>query len=724
MCLFLLSKYLIKKQSTMGVEKRSLYYVLGIRNMIGLGRVLFKNANRLRGGKIMKRLKNPVVLLVISLLIILIGSFSASQFNNSNGDVGVSRIYFDTPRGELSGLLYKPDGTNEQPKPTIIATHGYLNSAEMQDAQAIEMSKRGYVVLALDQYDHGHSTGTMEKPVPFFSFWPHTIYDAVQYMYEQDYVLKDENGNGIIAVSGHSMGGFSSTHAVMLDEVDFQTTGFRKIHSSLTMGSDYQWLKTLGYTDEQINNSYGPRTSGKIAGLYDEFFFDAAASGTGTPVVKKDYVGTEEGQGFLGNSDAPKAGEVYELNGGKRIIYQPNETHPWNHFSKTSTGHAIDFYEMAFADYSDLVITGEEDQTWMFKEWFSFLALIGFFILFIPVITLLSKLPFFKSIYTKKTSPLPEPKTSGAKLTGILLVVIGGLFPALFFTALYSGNTYGMTLLRQGSMIIIAFSVIVLIYSLVKNLDRNFKTGSLIMLVLGVIQYIYLRSQNSLFETTEYFGAPTVNPIVFWAINVAIVTLMIMVGYHYSSKKSEGATIESYGVKASIKTIIASLLIAVIAIVIGYAVLYLMDTLFKTDFRLWTLAVKTFEDQHVVALLKYAPLFFIYYFIIGISVNMNTATKNYEGFKGYLISIFHFIGGLVLYLGYHYGLLFMTGTAGYPGESLSSIIVIGLVPVLLIAAIFNRYFYRKTGNVYVAAFLNTLLMTMITLANTVLYTIL
>jgi hypothetical protein len=48
----------------------------------------------------------------------------------------------------------------------------------------------------------------MEKPIPFFSFWPHAICDAVQYMYEQDFVLKGENGNGIIAVSCHSMGGF------------------------------------------------------------------------------------------------------------------------------------------------------------------------------------------------------------------------------------------------------------------------------------------------------------------------------------------------------------------------------------------------------------------------------------------------------------------------------------------------------------------------------------
>ncbi|ANU21488.1 hypothetical protein BBI15_15525 [Planococcus plakortidis] len=672
----------------------------------------------------MKKFKKSLVFLIVALLLVFIGSAVAAQFNSSSGEVGVSRIYFETERGELSGLLYKPDGADSEARPTLVATHGYLNSGEMQDAQAIEMSKRGYVVLALDQYDHGHSTGTMEKPVPFFSFWPQAMYDAVQYMYDQDYVLKDAEGNGIIAVSGHSMGGFSSTHAVMLDEVDFQDSGIRKIHSSLTMGSDYQWLKTLGYTDEEINASYGPRMSGKIAGVYDEFFFDAEASAAGQPVVKKDYVSTAEGLGFLGGLESAQAGEFYEVDGAQRIIYQPNETHPWNHFSQQSTAHAIDFYDAAFAEYGDLVAIGDEGQTWMWKEWFSFVALIGFFFLFIPVINLLTKLPFFNWVYTERPASLSAPKTHGAKLAGYILLIFGALYPALFFTALYSGDATGMTLLRQISMITIGLAALIFIFSFVKNGDKSIKTGSGLILGIGIVQYIYLRQQERFFATTEWFGAATVNPVVFWAINVAIVTLMILVGYHFVAKKAEGASFASYGLKANSKTIAAALATAIVAVVIGYGLLYLVDALFKVDFRLWTLAVKTFEDQHVWALLRYAPLFFIYYFIVGLSVNVNTASSIYDGWKGYGISILHFIGGLVLYLAYHYGLLFLTGTGGYPAESLSSIIVIGLVPILLVAAIYNRYFFRKTGNVYVGAFLNTILMTLITLANTVLYTIL
>ena len=184
----------------------------------------------------MKTKKRSVIVLCIALVLILAGSILAGMYNSSNGSVTVSRISFETQNGTLSGLLYMPKGASaENPRPTVIVTHGYLNSAEMQDANAIELSRRGIVVLALDQYDHGHSdldnkvyTGTsfMEIWAPF---WINSMHDAVAYMYEQPYVLKDEAGNGIIGVTGHSMGGFGSTMALAMDEQEAAATGIRKI---------------------------------------------------------------------------------------------------------------------------------------------------------------------------------------------------------------------------------------------------------------------------------------------------------------------------------------------------------------------------------------------------------------------------------------------------------------------------------------------------------------
>ena len=296
--------------------------------------------------------RTPVLLLVLALILVLAGSILAQMFNTSMYSVTVERVYFETERGTLSGLLYLPKGVSESnPRPAIVVTHGYLNSAEMQDANAIELSRRGNVVLALDMYDHGHSAGNAENTGAFFSFWPYAQYDAACYMYEQPYVLKDEAGNGIIGVTGHSMGGFSSSMAMFHDETAFPEKGYRVIYASLTEGSDYQWSSYLGLTPDVAAATHGGRIVGKLAAQYDEFFFNADGASGGT-VVKKDFVSTTAGKTFL-EQEAPQAGVWYDTaDGGKRIVYQPAETHPWNHFSTTSTGYAIEFYNTAFAGYT------------------------------------------------------------------------------------------------------------------------------------------------------------------------------------------------------------------------------------------------------------------------------------------------------------------------------------------------------------------------------------
>ena len=82
--------------------------------------------------------KIPVKMLIISLAIVVCFSFLASLFNTGMFSVNVSRISFDTANGTLSGLLYMPkDASASSPRPAIIVTHGYLNSSEMQDANAI-----------------------------------------------------------------------------------------------------------------------------------------------------------------------------------------------------------------------------------------------------------------------------------------------------------------------------------------------------------------------------------------------------------------------------------------------------------------------------------------------------------------------------------------------------------------------------------------------------------
>jgi dipeptidyl aminopeptidase/acylaminoacyl peptidase len=99
----------------------------------------------------LKKLSKSVRWLIILLIVALAASLGASLVNNSFFGVNVDKISFETERGELSGYLYMPRGVDDNnPAPAVVLTHGYLNNAEMQEIGAIELSRRGYVVLAFE----------------------------------------------------------------------------------------------------------------------------------------------------------------------------------------------------------------------------------------------------------------------------------------------------------------------------------------------------------------------------------------------------------------------------------------------------------------------------------------------------------------------------------------------------------------------------------------------
>lgn len=654
--------------------------------------------------------KIPQLLLIVALVLVIVGSIAASAFNTGLGATSVKRISFETERGVLSGLLYMPDGASaSDPRPTVVVTHGYLNSAEMQDANAIELSRRGYVVLALDMYDHGHSAGNDSNTGSFLTFWPRALYDAVQYMYEQDYVLKDEAGNGIIGVTGHSMGGFSSSMALWYDEQDFATTGIRKIYTGISMGSDFSYTAWLGLTAEGAAAAGGGRTMGKIAAQFDEFFFNPDQGGAGT-VIKKDYVSTTQAKTWL-EQEAPEAGVWYETtDGGKRIVYQPYETHPWNHFSTTSTGYVVEFYTEAFADYNaDLNNLPADSQIWMWKEIFSCVALIGLMLMVVPVLMLIMKLPFFSKAKTGTVAPMKS--TGGVGTFAILLFAI--LVPALIFPACVGAGGSKDWIYKIGALL--ALVGIVSMVSYLKNKEKKNLFGGLGVFVGGTGLAVTM-------NVVKYAGdAPSVNDIAYWTLACAFLAITVLSLVYLFCKADQGAKLENYGLKASPIAILASLCTAVVGVVAVYVVVFLVDVIFKTDFRLWVFAFKTFEFSVVPKMFYYLPTFLLYYIVSSSAIAINCNTEKTQGWKGYALAMLLNAGGITVLLLNQYGTLFATGTAVYPGMALPGILLIAMVPTLAIAGCFSKALYKRTGNIWTPAFFNAILMTLMTVANTCVY---
>ncbi|MBR5231679.1 MAG: alpha/beta hydrolase [Clostridia bacterium] len=649
--------------------------------------------------------KIPQLLLIVALVLVIVGSIAAQAFNTGLYTTSVKRISFETERGELSGLLYMPKGVSAaNPRPAVVVTHGYLNSGEMQDTNAIELSRRGYVVLALDMYDHGHSKGAATNTGNFLTFWPRSLYDAAQYMYAQDYVLKDEAGNGIIGVTGHSMGGFSSSMAMWYDEQDFATTGIRKIAAGVSMGSDFSYTAWLGLTVDGAVAAAGGRTMGKIAGQFDEFFFNNAEENAPGTVVKKNYVGTAEGKAFL-EQEAPEAGVWYETaDGGKRIIYQPYETHPWNHFSTTSTAYVVEFYTEAFADYNTgIKAIPANEQIWMWKEIFSCVALIGLMLLVVPAIMLIVKLPFFSKAVTGKVAPLKGGKTSAVS-TIILLVAI--FLPALAFPVCVGSFLTKDWLFGLG-LVFAAAGVAALVMKKLAGGIGAIIGGAGLALVAKLVAYAG--------------DAPSVNDIAFWTLVCACIAIAILSLVFAFIKSKEGAKAEHYGLKASPIAIVASLATAVVGVIAVYAVVFVIDAIFKTDFRLWVFAFKTFEFSILPKLFYYLPTFLLYYIASTSAIAINTNTEKLQGWKGYALAMILNAGGITVLLAFQYGILFATGTAVFPGMALPGILLVAMVPTLAIAGCFSKALYKRTGNIWTPAFFNALLMTLMTIANTCIY---
>jgi len=702
-----------------------------------------------------KFLKKPQGILALALVLVILGSFFAGLVNTSGYTVKVSKIEFQADHGTLTGLLYMPKGGGaDDPRPVIVTTHGYLNSKEMQDAQSIEMSRRGYIVLDLDMYDHGDSKwgNTYKVGDQFGTFWIYSQFDAVKYMYSQPYTKKDANGNAYIGVSGHSMGGFSTLVALYMDEMNSLTAGYRMIYTGLSVGADYSYTAAVAPEDQFIA-AFGNRTVGMIGAHYDEFFFNksdeektaAEKAVTGT-VTYKDFVSTLSGEQFLGLAagTAGTQGNFYTVQSGnlkykdavvrasqtgQHIIYTPTQIHPWNHFSITTTADAIDFYSNAFSGVTTVTQTSADlpksNQIWWLKELFNFIALIGFFMMILPIATLLLRAPFLKKARSAELSVVSATQKGHRNVIFWCTMLLSALIPAILFPTLMDKQASGMQVLSIIAIVILCACVIAAVIGFVaarkkdenESKYKNVGIGGVVMAVLSLVILLVVKKADAILALSHFFNEPTTNQVAYWAIVSGLIFALVTVGFYYFDKKNTGIKFDDYGISSRVSTIVASLIIAVLTVVAAYLVLFVIQAIFGTDFRIWVLAVRTFKADRLVTALRYIPFFLVYYFINVVAINANTRGRK----GGYALAILLNIGGLVLWLICQYGKDFITGVALFPAQSLNGILLIALFPCLGVAAVFARKLFEKTNNVWLASFVNTMLFTMITVANTVMF---
>ena len=360
-------------------------------------------------------------------------------------------------------------------------------------------------------------------------------------------------------------------------------------------------------------------------------------------------------------------------------------------------------------------------QIWRLKEYAEFIALIGFFMFFVPFVQLLLKVPFFASVKTEPVAEFSGPVSKGAKTAFWLIVAFSGLFPAIYFPAMMGKLSPGMDQLKVASLILFAAAAVLAVISYIMKKDQELFGGWTLTAAAAFIVFGLSAGAANCFNLSPYFNEPQTNAVVFWAVFVAAVTFLILCAAYILMNKPAGMNLKQYGLGVNLKNIIKALFTAIIAAAAGFIMLFIIDALFKTDFRLWLVAVRAFNGNHLMTALRYMPFFFLYYFSNGVALQVNTNSNFLKGVKGYLVAYFINIGGLLLFLIAQYGKLFITGTGAFPTVSLNSIVLIGFVVMLFLATIFTKKMLEKTNNVYTGAFLNTIIFTLMAVSTSTMY---
>lgn len=596
--------------------------------------------------------------LALSLVLVMLSAIGASIVQTSAYTITVKDMSWETASGEsISALLYKPNNVSaDNPAPAIVVAHGWWNNKEMQDANYVELARRGYVVVSIDMYGHGDSD---YLPNADLAVGGTGMYDAVKLVANLPYVQPDK-----IGVSGHSNGARAANYSIVIDDQAEKPL----IAAVLLVDNDGIYTDA----DGAFTNIYGTRDAGIVADQYDEFFFRSYSAEGAVLTPPREYIGTPNAQSFLNfgaeGTESRDAGQYYD---GKvdgtdafRVVYTPAQTHPWGTISKGTVAYQIDFWEKAFGAPNAIA---SDSQVWQVKEAFTTLGLIGFGIFL---------LAFARALLTTRAFAGLKYE-GGAVIAGRDRKGHAWFWGALVASAFASGITY--VLLSQSP-------------------------------VMGGIAFNV---------TPTIFTQGAVFFIAVWAALNGLIGLVFMtVSYQLFGKKS-GTDLRAIGVLPGWRKFFHGIGLGAVVVAAAFGIVFVLDYFFKTDFRLWVIAVKAFGPDKLWIGLLYLPFFLIYFLLNSVAINsFNRFTiRGKEWGNTAVLALFNSLAPIILVVA-QYTTFFITGEPipGFGG--IFSIWLFPVIVILAVAAVISRKIYRATNNPYIGGFIMAAVVTLMSVSNT------
>lgn len=647
-----------------------------------------------------KRKKNIIILLVL-LVVVFSCMTIANAIQKDFGNVDVSVESFDLDDGTITYKLYKPKGVDETNKaPAVLLLHGYQNDKETCAAYAIELARRGVVVMAIDEYGHGSTSlgminrGYVNHKVKvnygedsvedgtFVTISGQTRYKVMMNFSNLSFFIDkyttDDEGNSL---KDSSMGGIGA-YALLssFDFVDNTRIGI----SGHSMGTWASWTTAAAYSNATDNNGndISPKATVLQCGelfrksaydsdnikfnnvllltaKYDEFnYFRDYENTVGDAQLNSDLR-----KEFLGISETAAWDTTYGSfdDGSARRM----ELIISNHRLTTHDSHAIttalDWFTSALDIKTDLATS---DHVYLIKEWLVFVAMMCAIASMIPLMELLLTTPLFESVACGFADRPYRILSNGKWWKGAIITMLIACFTYPFMTQLGHGllplpeKIFKMTI---GNGFLSWYLLLILI-----------------MLLTTFISFKKAKKSGQAMDFNDIGFASVDNPKKFeWKL---------------------------FG---------KSFLLAIIMVGFMYLITIICQGLFDLDLRFIWPFFKGFSLERFGQFLVYLPVFAIFFLLNNskIFAGMRTAAINEKGFKGFIKCWWRnalcMIGGILILILIEYipffanigpgvDLLF-SSTFGGPFMSL----MIVFVPQVIVFSVICTYIYRRTGNVFV-----------------------
>lgn len=602
--------------------------------------------------------------------------------------------------GSYAVTMYVPNtATEENPAPVVFVLPGFTRTKATMAQYCIELSRRGAVVFTLDPGAQGSTTANSTAGANGVEY-------LVQYVYNNsdDFKFCDKNRFGAI---GHSAGGGNViTLAADMAGDSYQNSIIKAVYNS-------------GYIKISAANKFAKLNCNAAMSYayYDEGAFRYQTDTTAVEVISKRFI--NEVAGSAETYDTVEWDKDYGdmTNGTYRVVHRELINHCFEMYDALSIANTIDFFNRSLAMGSGL---SNDSQIWFGKEFFNGLSLAAAFTFILALCGVLMNTPFFATLKNGGKAKAAEGAGAGAEVAAVQTEVQPLVTPV--------SNSIAHKVILWSTMILTAI-IACLDYIPLANLS---------------IEVFPVSNLASVF--TYVFPARMINAILLWALINGAIGLVIFFATtalenlyeyivfkakgttpHYDWSKFEAIKIRGNGWKNVLFNVLKTLLLPVIFFGSFYFLVQLTYWCFHQDFRFMLVSAAPLNARMFVTMLEYAPIIFVFYISNSIRVNCSIGREGWKEWKVMLVGALANSLGLAFILLINYVCYFVTGTPfyGYWGNNnevwLFVNMVFGLVVMMFLLPIFNRIFYKQTGNVWVGAITCCLIFIMMTISASVSY---